>query len=70
VHHGWTLLVLLIVTAIFVVMSLLPLLDPWYTAFALLTGAQRAGRRWKETSPGVRKAAGRLLVAKQKAVLA
>lgn len=38
INHGWTLAVLLVVTAIFIVASLLPLLDPWYTAFALLTG--------------------------------
>ncbi len=40
VNQGWTVVILLVVTAIFVVMSLLPLLDPWYMCTALLTGAR------------------------------
>ena len=42
VHHVWTAIVLALVTALFVVASLLPLLDPWATAAGLLTGG--AGR--------------------------
>lgn len=38
VHHVWTAIVLVLVTALFVVASLLPLLDPWATAAGLLTG--------------------------------
>ncbi len=38
VHHVWTAIVLALVTALFVVASLLPLLDPWATAAGLLTG--------------------------------
>ncbi|KAL4420785.1 hypothetical protein ABPG75_010441 [Micractinium tetrahymenae] len=61
VNQLWTVLVLLAITAIFVVMSLLPLVDPWYMCSALLTGffalpvpslaprvrrGQRGARRW------------------------
>lgn len=41
VSQAWTVLVLLAITGIFVVMSLLPLLDPWYMCSALLAGARR-----------------------------
>jgi hypothetical protein len=46
VNQAWTLLVLTLVTAIFIVASLLPLVDPWYQAAALLSGGQTclAGR--------------------------
>lgn len=37
-NHGWTALVLALVTAVFVVASLLPMLDVWYMSAALLTG--------------------------------
>lgn len=34
----WTVAVLALLTGVYVVMSLLPLMDPWYQAAALLTG--------------------------------
>ena len=40
VNQAWTLLVLTLVTAVFIVASLLPLVDPWYQAAALLSGGQ------------------------------
>lgn len=43
INHAWTALVLLIISAIYIVMSLLPLLDPWYQAAALLTGGREVG---------------------------
>ncbi|KAI3430705.1 hypothetical protein D9Q98_005294 [Chlorella vulgaris] len=38
VRHALTVAVLAIITALLITMSLLPLLDPWYQAAALLTG--------------------------------
>lgn len=38
VSQLWTVLVLSIISAIYITMSLLPLLDPWYQAAALLAG--------------------------------
>ena len=39
VRRVWTVAVLALITAIFITMSLLPLLDPWYQAAALVAGA-------------------------------
>lgn len=44
VRHALTVAVLAIITALLITMSLLPLLDPWYQAAALLTGDRQGGK--------------------------
>ena len=68
VHHVWTAIVLVLVTALFVVASLLPLLDPWATAAGLLTGepVEDSGGWWAVWERGLLRPCG----AKEEAVQA